>query len=164
MDKQKAQIPPIFWEAETDLPVCSYFITGEVGTGKSYTASALAIKAIEESIGYVSFRSVKSLFDHIREYDPFNPNDYSRAIIENASLLVIDDAGKESMTDWKFEQLFGLINHRYEHGLTTIITSNYSLSELAQKWGNDANGQAIVSRIYEMCEVIVKTGDDKRLS
>jgi DNA replication protein DnaC len=158
MNPEKAQIPAKFRDAQTEWPIASYFLCGEVGTGKTYTAAALALKAD----GYVSFRSSFSLFNQLREYDPRDPNDYSKAIIENADFLVIDDVGKEKMTDWKFEQLFGLINHRYENELTTTITSNFTLSELAVLWGDDINGQAIVSRIAEMCDVVLLDGIDRR--
>jgi DNA replication protein DnaC len=166
---QKSQIPERFWMAETTLPLASYFIFGPVGVGKTYLAAGLAINALKDGMRSVAFRSTFSLFAQLRAHNPRDYDDYSRVIIENAKLLVIDDLGKESMTAWKFEQLFGLINHRYEHQLLTVMTSNFSLSELGEAFASSANSlssevnaQAIVSRIYELCEPKELTGIDRR--
>ena len=46
---------------------------------------------------------------------------------------------------WERENLFLLINTRYENNLTTIITTNYNMQELFELFG-----ERIMSRIAEM--------------
>lgn len=48
-------------------------------------------------------------------------------------LLVLDDIGAENGTDWVKEQLYIIINERYNNMLTTIYTSNLSIRELADE-------------------------------
>jgi DNA replication protein DnaC len=68
-------------------------------------------------------------------------------------LLVLDDFGTQNTSDWAFTMLYMLINRRYDDMSPTIITSNYSLEELADKLEDDR----ITSRLYEMCDVIHNT-------
>ena len=76
---------------------------------------------------------------------------------------MLDDIGKTKPSDFVFEELYGLINHRLEHGLTTIFTSNHSLSDTALKVSPDPdNLGAIMSRLASGTVVEVK-GRDQRV-
>ena len=57
-------------------------------------------------------------------------------------LLHIDDLGAEHRTDWVLEQLYSIINARYEDERSTLITSNLGPDELAEQLG-----ERIVSRL-----------------
>ena len=62
-------------------------------------------------------------------------------------------------------ELFALIGRRHDHGLPTIITSNYSLGETAARLAGDADpveGDRIAWRIQEMGEVIEVRGRNLR--
>ncbi|EKD46442.1 MAG: hypothetical protein ACD_67C00234G0001, partial [uncultured bacterium] len=73
-------------------------------------------------------------------------------------LLVFDDIGAEKSSDWVQETLFVLINHRYEQMLSTILTTNCTLDELATRVG-----KRITSRLIEMCRCIRMDGEDWRI-
>jgi DNA replication protein DnaC len=162
---EQAQVPRRFWGAATELPVGSYFVSGPVGTGKTHLAAALAAKALAEGDGrLVSFRPVHALLGQLRSHNPHDPHDRSRDVVEFADMLVIDDLGKEAVTEWVLGQLFALIDSRYASMRITVVTSNLALSELAERYGGDACGQAIVSRIGEMCRQVRLTGPDRRLA
>lgn len=76
----------------------------------------------------------------------------------NARLLLIDDLGAErKATDFTEEINFRLINHRYEHQMPTLITSNVGTAELANRLGD-----RVTSRLAEMCQRVVLKGTDKR--
>ena len=160
----KAGVPPRFTDATTQLALGSYFIFGPVGTGKTHTACALCMAALDDGIRLPKFRTMTGLFDELRSYDPRDPSDYRYAVLCGTGFLALDDMGKEKMTDWKMEQLFSIIDRRYSHELPTVITSNLSLPQLAQSMGNDINGQAIVSRVQEMCKVVEYKGSDRRMA
>jgi DNA replication protein DnaC len=74
-----------------------------------------------------------------------------------ADLLHIDDLGAEHRTDWVLEQLYTIINSRYEDERSTVVTSNLGRDELAQQLG-----ERIVSRLEGMCELLPFFGGDAR--
>ncbi|MGW1998435.1 ATP-binding protein [Embleya sp. NPDC001921] len=74
-----------------------------------------------------------------------------------ARLLVLDDLGAAKDTEWTEEINYRLINHRYEHGLPTLITSNVPVKELGPKLG-----ERVASRLVGMCTRVVLRGDDRR--
>ncbi|WP_327066781.1 ATP-binding protein [Kitasatospora sp. NBC_01302] len=75
----------------------------------------------------------------------------------DARLLLIDDLGAAKTTEWTEEINYRLVNHRYEHELPTVITSNLAPKELAA-----ALGERVFSRLSEMCQRIVLKGVDRR--
>lgn len=80
----------------------------------------------------------------------------------SVDLLVIDDLGTESMNSMKFSELFTLINTRLlnqNNKITkTIISTNLSLDNLAQKYG-----ERIISRFIGSYNICYFFGDDIRL-
>lgn len=50
-------------------------------------------------------------------------------------LIIFDDMGSTSITDWKKDLLFKLIDFRYILKSPTIITSNFRESEIKEKFG-----------------------------
>ena len=82
-------------------------------------------------------------------------------IIETYSevkVLYLDDLGVEKVSDWALQTIYLIIDRRYSEMLRTIISSNLSLDQLA-----DRLDDRITSRIAGMCEVIKMTGKDRRL-
>jgi DNA replication protein DnaC len=77
--------------------------------------------------------------------------------MKKVELLVIDDIGVEKVSDWLAEQIYLVVNHRYENRLPMIVTSNQSLEDLAR-----THRPQICSRLQEMCRVVKFTGTDRR--
>ena len=70
-------------------------------------------------------------------------------------LLHIDDLGAENQTDWVLEQLYSIVNARYESERAIVTTSNLMPDELG-----DRLGARTVSRLVEICgEPIPLFGD-----
>lgn len=68
-----------------------------------------------------------------------------REVFKKAQLLFIDDMWrKRTGRDWVIDELFGIIDYRYTHGLCTIITSNVGLDE-------PRIDKRIAGRLNEMC-------------
>jgi DNA replication protein DnaC len=78
--------------------------------------------------------------------------------LAEADLLHIDDLGAEHRTEWVLEQLYTIINSRYQDERSTIVTSNFNRDELAEQLG-----ERIVSRLEASCELLPFHGPDKRL-
>lgn len=142
----------------------SLYITGPVGTGKTYRASAYALQAIDEG---KSVRMVSSvdLLARIRE-SYRKGSDVSEQEIINAytrcDVLIIDDLGKESPTPWALQTIYSIIDNRYRDESETIVTSNHSQPELARRLGGDEMAVALVSRLHELCDTVVMDGRDRR--
>ncbi len=138
------------------------FLSGPFGTGKTHLAAATVIALHDMELYHLrnklKFRVTPKLLALTRK--TFNSQeDYHDHIGEasQAGVLVLDDVGSEKISEWVREQLFLLINERYENELPTIITTNASMDELEQRIGG-----ASVSRIWGMCRGYVLEGVDYR--
>ena len=75
-------------------------------------------------------------------------------------LLHIDDVGAEQSSPWVLEQLYTIVNTRYEDGRAIVLTTNLSPPELQAQIG-----ERTVSRITEMCgDPLLLKGTDQRIS
>lgn len=85
----------------------------------------------------------------------------------NVPVLVIDDLGKDSSTQWVLAKLFQIVNGRYEAERATIVTSQYTQAGLAavlSEYGRKEDALAIVSRLAEMTERVKIDGPDRRMA
>lgn len=80
--------------------------------------------------------------------------------IKHVPLLLLDDVGAGKLSDYAREQTYLLLNHRCNHRLSTVITSNYGLNELSM---SDMLGSRSVSRISKNVVGGELTGTDRRL-
>ena len=94
------------------------------------------------------------------------PQYSSNELIDRLSavdLLHVDDVGAEQTSPWVLEQLYTIVNTRYEDGRAILLTTNLVTQE-----GDDALkeqiGERTVSRIYEICgDAKPMFGEDQRL-
>lgn len=141
------------------------YLVGPAGTGKSHLAYAIISRLIEDSQVAAVAGAVPELLDMMRPRQGKNQEVEERMeLIKEADLVLLDDLGAEKESEWATERLFLIINARYNAQLPTIITSNVPLETLE----TDQNGkmnlawERIVSRIVEMCHIVVMDGDDYR--
>jgi len=136
------------------------WIFGGTGTGKT-TLAMLISKAALESGKTVAIYSLPKLLARIRRtYDSEPGGDSYLSFFErltSVDLLHIDDLGAEKRSDWVLEQLYALINERYESQRAVLITTNLSHMELEEQIG-----ARTVSRLTEMCEEVELRGKDRR--
>jgi DNA replication protein DnaC len=102
------------------------------GCGKTHLAAAIANHRLKEGQP-VKFVVVPDLLDHLRStFSPESPVTYDQLFeeVKNASLLILDDLGKQSTTPWAQEKLYQIINHRYNYRLPTVVTTNCKTDEL----------------------------------
>jgi DNA replication protein DnaC len=115
-----------------DHPQGWLILFGGYGCGKTHLAAAIANQAVERGHG-VLFVVVPDLLDHLRAtYSPTSPVRYDERFeqVRSAPLLILDDLGTQSSTQWAQEKLFQILNYRYNARLPTVITSNYSMEEI----------------------------------
>ena len=71
------------------------------------------------------------------------------------------DLGKENSTDNSIALIYQIINRLYEYEKPVIVTTNFTSVALRKKLGE--KGDAIISRLAEMCEFIKISGEDWRM-
>ncbi len=146
---------------------------GSCGTGKTHLAVGILRLLIQDYAVEGRFVDHRELLKSIQAtFDPLNPLSEA-ALLEpllQTELLVMDDLGVGRSTEWAQETLHYLLNHRYAHNLTTLITTNLE-EEPARKPGMDLIadrsltqmiGERLRSRLYEMCEPVEMRGEDFR--
>jgi hypothetical protein len=122
------------------------FVCGGVRSGKTRSAFLVArrLSILSESpIKWVdSFR----LEEAFTGYGAGNA-DLTR--LRTSRLILLDDLGKEKLTDKVASGIFKIIDHRTSHGLTTIITSNFTPTALADRFADETLGGAIRGRLID---------------
>jgi DNA replication protein DnaC len=140
------------------------WLTGSFGTGKTALAMIVSKAAIDAG-RTVAIYSCPRLLSVIREsIDPQSRGAGGATGVlgfldrlAGADLLHIDDLGAEHRTEWVLEQLYTIINARYEEERSTLVTSNLGRDELAAQLG-----ERIVSRLEGSCEILPFFGGDAR--
>ncbi len=107
-------------------------LLGGYGCGKTHLAAAIANEQL--ALGRpVLFVVVPDLLDYLRAtFSPHSPISYDRRFenVRNVAVLVLDDLGTQSSTEWAREKLFQIFNHRYNLRLPTVVTSNCKLEHI----------------------------------
>ena len=133
---------------------------GQPGTGKTSLAM-LVSKAALDAGRSVAIYSLPRLLAEIRStFEADSEGSYLEFTDRLAAvdLLHIDDVGAENTTPWVLEQLYTIVNARYEDERSIVITTNIEEPEqLAAQIG-----RRTVSRLEEMCTVVPLFGDDAR--
>jgi len=134
---------------------------GDIGTGK--TTLAMLISAAALRAGHsVAIYSLPRLLGLLREtFDDASESSLSTLLDRLAAveLLHIDDVGAEQSSPWVLEQLYTIVNTRYEDGRAIVLTTNLASAELREQIG-----ERTVSRLVEMCgDPVPLFGADRRM-
>jgi DNA replication protein DnaC len=119
---------------------------GPVGTGKTSLAILIA-KAVRDAGGSFAVYPVPRLLAEIkRTYDRDATESYMQLFRKLCSvdLLVLDDLGAERQTEWVLEQLFSIVNERWQDERAIVITTNVP----------PANEDALWKRLEVECNLL----------
>lgn len=137
------------------------WFTGDTGTGKTTLAMLVSREALRAG-HTVAIYSVPRLLAEIRNtFDSNSRSSYSDlfAKLTAVDLLHLDDLGAEQQTDWVLEQLYAIVNERYEDSKALVVTTN--LDEIQLK---EQIGERTVSRLIEICgDPLPLFGADRRI-
>ncbi|HMH47140.1 MAG TPA: ATP-binding protein [Solirubrobacteraceae bacterium] len=136
------------------------WLMGDVGTGKT-TLAMIVSKAALDAGRSVAIYSLPRLLNLIRgaiETEAGMVGFLER--LAAVDLLHIDDLGVENSTEWVLEQLYSIVNTRYEDERAMIVTTNLRYEHLVEQLG-----ERTVSRLVAICgNGLPLFGDDDRRS
>jgi DNA replication protein DnaC len=135
--------------------------TGDVGSGKTLLAAAIANEVINNTNNKtVSFVSVPRWLDEMK-YTFNTPKGKTAEVTEkdlmnnaiDVDLLILDDLGAHKYSEYTEDRLYNVLNERLNNYKTTIITTNLTEEGLLK----EKIGERSFSRFFELCDVIVLT-------
>lgn len=83
--------------------------------------------------------------------------------LATSHVFILDELGKGMGTDWQCEQLFELIDERYNSRLPTLIASNFTRKQIEQHYG-ERYGDFMCSRLFAAHNTVLEdfTSNDLR--
>ena len=135
-------------------------LIGTRGTGKTHLLAAVANLLISrgESALYVV---EPDFLDYLRAgYDAEKISESASRRMEDmrsCPVLLLDDLGAGQRTTWTDEQLYRLLNYRYNEGLPTVVASNVTHDKLEPR---------IASRLQDagLSQIVLLAGEDQRVA
>ena len=137
-------------------------LIGTTGTGKTHVSTAIAKAVISQGFDvlYDSVQNIVNDFEADKFKSGYNQTESKSDKYLECDLLIIDDLGAEFVTQFSISALYNLINTRQNKGLSTIISTNLSATELAAKYEG-----RIYSRIIGADYTVLRfEGDDRRIA
>jgi DNA replication protein DnaC len=106
-------------------------LRGPYGAGKTHLAAA-AVGALVERGQHAVYGYVPDLLDSLRQVIERNDQEFLTFFhaLRDVPWLVLDDLGVERTTEWVEERLTQIFNHRADHELPLLVTTNARLEDL----------------------------------
>ena len=150
-----------------DLATCQFIrekrnalLCGPTGVGKTHLAQALAHAACRLDLDVV-FTNAHTMLRHLHAGRADATYDKRLTGYVRPDLLVIDDFGLKPLTSPGPEDLYDVINERYEKG-SILITSNRAPGEWAGWFADPLLASAGLDRLVHNAHVVVITGPSYR--
>lgn len=134
---------------------------GDVGTGKTHLASALAAAACHRGIP-ARFFTTSALVMQLRRAKDESRLDKELAALAKNRILVIDELGYLPIDTEGARLLFQVITAAYEKQ-TLILTTNLEFSRWGTVFGDDNMAAAVIDRIVHHGRLLQFRGDSYRV-
>ena len=135
-------------------------IQGPAGVGKSHLAQALGHEACRRGFD-VLFTSASRLLAHLHGGRADGTYERRLATYLRPDLVIIDDFGLKPLVAPGPEDLYEIVNERYERG-SLIVTSNRALAEWPDLFQSPLLASAALDRLAHNAHQLVVTGDSYR--
>jgi DNA replication protein DnaC len=158
---------------------------GSVGAGKTHLAVGIIQALIRDKGINCRFCDYRELLKEIQH--SYNPNVEATELgilnpVLDAEVLVLDELGAVRPSQWVWDTVSYVINHRYNEKKTTIITTNYP--DLPSRGGEGVEGisqtdrakaaardetlgdritDRMRSRLHDMCRIVLLECPDYRM-
>ena len=109
----------------------SFLMLGLPGTGKTHLSIGIAFEVMKNgysSVFTTASRMLRAIKDTYHKGSEFSEKQVL-ATYETCDLLIIDEIGVQTGSDYEKNIIFDVINSRYENVRPTIILSNLSIDE-----------------------------------
>jgi len=135
-------------------------ICGQTGVGKSHLAQALGQEAARQGLD-VLFVNTQKMLQHLNGGRADGSWERRLAGYLRPDLLILDDFGLKPLKAPGPEDLYDVINERYEHG-SILITSNRAPNEWPDLFLDPLLASAGLDRLLDRAEVVVIRGPSFR--
>lgn len=137
----------------------SLLFYGNSGLGKTFLSNCIA-RELLDSGRIVIYQTASNLVDIIRtlRFEEGQAGEEKLQDLMNCDLLIIDDLGTESSSQYYQSELFNIINTKLLLGKKMLISTNYTIEELYTIYP-----ERITSRIFGNFSAFKFFGDDIRL-
>lgn len=151
-------------------------LCGNLGNGKSHLSAAIVKSVIDSGRQNVYFRvwpeyleRLKNTFSEDENGERKSEESQAQILAElrDGDLVVIDDLDKSQPTEWVKGILYTALNFRYNEGLPTVLTFNYTFESTSPKNAGrlaleDYLGRAVIDRIMDISTYIEFSGPSYR--
>lgn len=144
------------------------YLTGNFGVGKTYMLAGLAnqIAAMNKQVVFLHVPTfIASLSSH---FDDNSLQDEIRKISE-CDVLILDDIGAESLSQWSRDDVLGVIlQARMDNVLPTFFSSNFDMEKLEAHFAETRNAidpvkaARLMQRVRFLAKEVVVSGPDRR--
>ena len=150
------------------------YLSGEFGVGKTYILAGLANYVVTNMNKNVIFLHVPTfiagLASHFDDNSPISLQEEIRRISE-CDLLILDDIGAESLSQWSRDDVLGVIlQARMDNVLPTFFSSNLYMEALQSHFEETRNAtdpvkaRRLMQRVQFLAKEVEVTGPDRRNS
>lgn len=155
--RQLEELSHCRWVANGD----SLLFLGPPGVGKTHLAIALGRASIER--GYsVLFTTAVALLTSLSKSKSELRLEERLSFFSKPKLLIVDELGYLPLERESAHLFFQLVSRRYERG-SLFLTSNRSVSEWGDVFGDNVVATAILDRLLHHSTVVTLRGDSYRL-
>ena len=151
-----------FADAYPSTQILNIIIFGAVATGKTFLAGSICNRLAERGLSFCALTAFGLARDFLNEHTSPTAHRTGLSELTDAPLLVIDDLGSEPFyNNVSREYLFALLDERAVGKRGTVVTTNLSLAELCERYG-----ERVFSRLADKSKGIFINlkGSDKRLN
>lgn len=132
------------------------FMSGTVGSGKSFLAAATGKVLLSKGYNII-YLTAKEFEDTIKNFSDPSFEEKKQNIL-NTDLLILDDMGIETKSDYVSNEILKLLDYRITYNKKMIITSNLTMSEIGKQYES-----RIYSRISSNFKYLKFYGYDVRI-
>ena len=128
----------------------SLYVTGSIGSGKTYFCFALLRELLEQrECHWVIFVRSCDLDDELLNACETGRESYCLEKYKTVPFLFIDDLGVERTTDRVIKQYYNIIDFRVSNSLPTVFSSNLTPEDTSTTLGDRISSRLQVAKIIK---------------